>query len=70
MSHSGPSWRSAMLLFLLCCPRIVTALEDQWVQYREGAKRAYERGEYQEAERLYLQSATEAEKAFGDGDPR
>jgi tetratricopeptide (TPR) repeat protein len=70
MSHNSPFWRLAMLLLLLCFPRIVTAFEDQWVQYREDAKRAYERGEYQEAERLYRQGVTEAERAFGDGDLR
>jgi len=66
MSHNSLFCRIGMLL-LFCCPQIVATVQDQWVQYREGAKRAYERGEYQEAERLYLQGVTEAERALEMG---
>lgn len=54
---------------VLCLALLATAQNPDWESYTQAAKKAYQQGQYAEAEKLFRAALTVAEK-FGDKDPR
>ncbi len=69
MRHSKARWLLATVLCLALWPAGCSAEETPWETYNSAGNKAYEQGDYAEAEKQWLAGLREAEK-FGEQDPR
>ncbi|MDA2914933.1 tetratricopeptide repeat protein, partial [Acidobacteriia bacterium AH_259_A11_L15] len=69
MKHRKTRWLLVGMLCLALWPVPASAQETRWEALMADARKAYQRADYAEAEKLLLAARQEAEK-FGKQDPR